>query len=112
MPTYDTPYYIPNLWSWYKADAGVSVSGSTVTAWTDQSTNGRNATIVGSPTRALASLNGLATIAVPNYSAIRTAAATAALTTAGTMIAVFGFVVRDGGGGANTACFVRHWPYV
>ena len=89
MPVYDAPNYVPNLWCWLKADAGVAVSGSTVTAWNDQSSNGRNTTIVGSPTRTLASLNGLATISVPNSSAIRTAVATSALTAAGTMIAVW-----------------------
>ena len=34
------------------------------------------------------------------------------VTTTSTNNALFGFVVRDGGGGANTNCFVRHWPFV
>lgn len=34
------------------------------------------------------------------------------ITTVSTNNALFGFVCRDGGGGANTSCFVRHWPYV
>ena len=33
-------------------------------------------------------------------------------TTVSTNNATFGFVVRDGGGGANSACFVLHHPYV
>lgn len=34
------------------------------------------------------------------------------VTTVSTNNALFGFVVRDGGGGANSNCFVRHWPFV
>lgn len=33
-------------------------------------------------------------------------------TTTSTNMATFGFVVRDGGGGANSNCFVLHHPYV
>lgn len=33
-------------------------------------------------------------------------------TTTSTNMATFGFVVRDGGGGANSSCFVLHHPYV
>jgi hypothetical protein len=33
-------------------------------------------------------------------------------TTVSTNNALLGFVVRDGGGGANTACLVKHWPHV
>jgi hypothetical protein len=33
-------------------------------------------------------------------------------TTVSTNNAQLGFVVRDGGRGANTTCFVRHWPFV
>jgi len=35
---------------WLKADAGVTLSGSNVTAWADQSGNGNNATAVDTPT--------------------------------------------------------------
>jgi hypothetical protein len=38
------PNSIPGLQLWLKADAGVTLSGSNVTAWADQSGNGRNAT--------------------------------------------------------------------
>lgn len=34
------------------------------------------------------------------------------VTTVSTNNALFGFVVRDGGGGANTNCWVLHKPYV
>lgn len=33
-------------------------------------------------------------------------------TTTSTNNALFGFVVEDGGGGANTNCKAFHWPYV
>ena len=34
------------------------------------------------------------------------------VTTVSTNNATFGFIVRDGSGGANTACFALHHPYV
>lgn len=40
------------------------------------------------------------------------AGATEKVTTTSTNNAQFGFVVRDGGGGANTNCLVMHWPVV
>lgn len=43
---------------WLKADAGVTTSGSNVTAWADQSGNGKNATASGTPTLVANSLNG------------------------------------------------------
>ena len=43
---------------WLKADAGVTLSGSNVTAWADQSGNGNNATASGTPTLVANSLNG------------------------------------------------------
>lgn len=33
-------------------------------------------------------------------------------TTVSTNNAKFGFITRDGGGGANTNCIVRHFPFV
>ena len=38
------------------------------------------------------------------------AGATAKVTTTSTNNAKFGFVVRDGGGGANSSCYVLHQP--
>ena len=38
----------PSLMLWYKADAGVTTSGISVTAWTDQSTSGNDATVISS----------------------------------------------------------------
>ena len=40
-----SPTDLSNLWAWYKADAGVTGT-TTVTAWADQSGNGRNLTSV------------------------------------------------------------------
>jgi hypothetical protein len=34
------------------------------------------------------------------------------VTTVTTNNALFGFVSSGGGGGANTACLVKHWPFV
>lgn len=34
------------------------------------------------------------------------------ITTVSTNMALFGFIVRDGGGGANSNCLVLHKPYV
>ena len=39
-------------------------------------------------------------------------AATSKVTTTSTNMSMFGFVVRDGGGGANSNCLVLHHPYV
>ena len=43
-----SPANISGLSLWLKADAGVTTSGSNVTAWADQSGNGQNATAAGS----------------------------------------------------------------
>jgi len=46
--------------AWYDASVGVTTSGSTVTAWKDQSGNGNNATAgAGTPVLAAAQINGL-----------------------------------------------------
>jgi hypothetical protein len=44
-----TPAALPGLQWWLSAGAGVSLSGSTVTSWADQSGHGHNATPTGSP---------------------------------------------------------------
>lgn len=36
----------------------------------------------------------------------------AKVTTTSTNNALFGFIVRDGGGGANSNCLAKHWPHV
>jgi hypothetical protein len=55
-----SPSDIPNLSLWLKSDAGVSLSGSFVTAWADQSGNGNNTTDYGgySPTFVTNVVNG------------------------------------------------------
>jgi hypothetical protein len=53
-----TPIPSNGLSLWLKADAGVTLSGSNVTAWADQSGNGNNATASGTPTLVANSLNG------------------------------------------------------
>lgn len=40
------------------------------------------------------------------------AGGTEKLTTTSTNNALFGFIVRDGGGGANSNCLAMHWPIV
>ena len=52
-----TPKKLSGLSLWLKADAGVTLSGSNVTAWADQSGNGNNATASGTPTLVANSLN-------------------------------------------------------
>jgi hypothetical protein len=60
-----SPSNISGLSLWLKADAGVSLSGSDVTLWADQSGNGRNATpVLASPTYNSSDLNGKPTISL------------------------------------------------
>ena len=60
-----SPSTLSGLSLWLKADAGVSLSGSNVTVWADQSGNGRNATPVDvSPTYNSSDLNGKPTISL------------------------------------------------
>ena len=66
---------------WLKADAGISKTGSNVTAWADQSGNGNNATTVGSPQFNASSINGLpgVTIATGLFGASQTITGTASI---------------------------------
>jgi hypothetical protein len=51
---------LTGLAAWYKADAGVTLSGSNVTGWADQSGNGNNlAPIASDPTFTASAINGL-----------------------------------------------------
>jgi len=60
-----SPSDLSGLSMWLKADAGVTLLGSNVTAWADQSGNGRNATPVDiSPTYNSSDLNGKPTISL------------------------------------------------
>jgi hypothetical protein len=45
-----------------------------------------------------------------DYAVVYWSDATSKVTTVSTNNAKFGFIVRDGGGGANTACLVLHDP--
>jgi hypothetical protein len=45
-----SPTNLTGLSLWLKADAGITLSGSDVTAWADQSGNGNNATAIDTPT--------------------------------------------------------------
>jgi len=47
---------------WLKADAGVTLSGSDVTAWADQSGNGRTVTLANSPSFTASSINSRPTV--------------------------------------------------
>jgi len=57
-----TPPFLPSslggLALWLKADAGVTLSGSDVTAWADQSGNGRNASAYNNPQLITNQING------------------------------------------------------
>jgi hypothetical protein len=53
-----SPANLSGLSLWLKADAGVTLSGSYITAWADQSGNGRNATSVSNPTFVSNAVNG------------------------------------------------------
>lgn len=52
------PSSLGGLALWLKADAGVTLDGSNVIAWADQSGNGKNATAIEAPTYATNSING------------------------------------------------------
>lgn len=57
-----TPLAISNLQAWYKADAGITLNGSTVSQWADQSGNARHmiqATAANQPTFTASAKNGL-----------------------------------------------------
>ena len=60
-PTLWTPTQLTSVKVWLKADEGVTVSGSDVTDWADQSGNSNNATAAGvaRPTQLTAETNGL-----------------------------------------------------
>jgi hypothetical protein len=58
-----SPASISGLALWLKADAGVTLSGSNVTGWADQSGNGKHATVYNNPPEFSAvGLNGRPTI--------------------------------------------------
>jgi hypothetical protein len=60
------PTDLSSIWGWWKGDAGVTQGGGTVTAWADQSGNGRNMTIpgiYGTPTYVASAINSLPAIA-------------------------------------------------
>lgn len=52
-----SPLRLSGLSLWLKADSGVTLSGSNVTAWADQSGNGNNATANNNPTFISSSIN-------------------------------------------------------
>jgi hypothetical protein len=57
-----SPADIAGLSLWLKADAGVTLSGSNVTAWADQSGNGRTVTLTNSPAFTASSINSRPTV--------------------------------------------------
>jgi hypothetical protein len=67
------PNALQGLALWLKADAGVTLSGSNVTAWTDQSGNGKNATAIEPPTYQTNSINGKPALVFANNAYLTTA---------------------------------------
>jgi hypothetical protein len=64
-----SPANLSGLSLWLKADAGVTLSGSNVTAWADQSGNGNNATpVVDNPIYNISDLNSKPTISLTSMS--------------------------------------------
>jgi hypothetical protein len=123
-----SPANLSGLSLWLKADAGVTLSGSNVTAWADQSGNGRNASPVDvNPTYNSSDLNSKPTISLSSV-AVGT---NKSLQISGNPMGASGataFVVNyvdpavfpgDGGGDANGALLGNfgsasdgsHWPY-
>jgi hypothetical protein len=68
-----SPENISDLSLWLKADAGVTLSGSSVTAWADQSGNGKNATAIESPIYETNSINGKPALVFANNAYLTTA---------------------------------------
>jgi hypothetical protein len=68
-----SPADLSGLSLWLKADAGVTLSGSNVTAWADQSGNGKNATAIVSPIYATNSINGKPALVFANNAYLTTA---------------------------------------
>jgi len=62
VPSTFLPSDIAGLSLWLKADAGVTLSGSDVTAWADQSGNGRTVTLTNSPNFTASSINSRPTV--------------------------------------------------
>lgn len=62
---------------------------------------------IGGGVYAMTNLNNAA-----NYAKVWFDPATDKLTTVSTNMMLFGWITRGGGGGANTTCYARHWPYV
>jgi hypothetical protein len=56
------PSGLPGLSLWLKADAGVTLSGANITAWADQSGNGRTVTLTNSPSFTASSINSRPTV--------------------------------------------------
>jgi hypothetical protein len=56
------PSDLGGLELWLKADAGLTESAGTVTAWNDQSGNARNPTVQSNPSYTASGLNGLPTV--------------------------------------------------
>jgi hypothetical protein len=46
-----------------------------------------------------------------NYAQVWWDTATDKFTTVSTNMSMFGFIVEQGGGGANSTCLVLHWPF-
>jgi len=124
-----SPANLSGLSLWLKADAGVTLSGSNVTAWADQSGNGRHASSVDvDPTYNSSDLNGKPTISLSSVAV----GENQSLSIDGNPMGASGatafvvnyvdpavFSVDDEGGDANGALLGNfgsaengsHWPY-
>ena len=66
------PSSLGGLALWLKADAGVTLFGGNVTAWADQSGNGKNATAIQAPLYATNSINGKPALVFANNAYLTT----------------------------------------
>ena len=66
------PSSLGGLSLWLKADAGVTLDGSNVTAWADQSGNGKNATAIEYPTYSASAINSKPALVFANNAYLTT----------------------------------------
>jgi hypothetical protein len=104
-----SPADVPGLSLWLKADAGVTLSGSNVTAWADQSENGNNASVENSgekPTFVSSFLNGKPAIQFDGQTQLLNIDGSESLDFINTSI--FIVLKRTGNGSGNEVTFMKN----